>query len=329
MIGPGARRDVEAAAAALAEGEAGPHPAGVMALAGVVRATVPRIQIWGRKRPKVAREPARPGARRADHRLGFDFAALGRDARDGPPLGLDREHGAVLVEGGAQALGRAADGGRRLVGLGLAVARRIEAADGARPDAGDKVLDLLAVEGSRIELMLAGRLDPALELGHARLVVAQHQVAALDPFDVGLDLGLEAAPDAVALHHQRDLGRVAALLAHEAPVAARLLARHRALLAHHGGHAALGQVVRGRTPDDAATDDDDLGRFSHRTSPRVARLLQGSSSSPDTGGVSGTRSRMRWKAARSGALRHGGEQPLRAFRAPTPLGDGPRTKELV
>ena len=72
---------------------------------------------------------------------------------------------------------------------------------------------------------------------------------------------------AIAGEHQRHLGRVTALLAHETPVLPRLLAVHRRPL--HDGHAQPppGQEIGSRATDDSRSDHDDVCVPLHRARP--------------------------------------------------------------
>src|SRR5262249_42697938 len=78
------------------------------------------------------------------------------------------------------------------------------------------------------------------------------------PVDRRAQLRLQPPPDAVGLHHERDLERVAALLADEPPVAPRLLARHLAPLQEERRESPAGGGVGGGAPDDPAADDHDI-----------------------------------------------------------------------
>jgi len=96
------------------------------------------------------------------------------------------------------------------------------------------------------------------------MIGGQGQVAARHPLDVGAELGLEAAPDAIGLHHERELVGIPPLLADEAPVLARLLAVDRGTFRDGDAHAPPGEEVGGRAPDDPRADDDDVRFALHR-----------------------------------------------------------------
>jgi hypothetical protein len=196
----------------------------------------------------------------ADHRLAGDRAALGHHADHRAARRFQRPHGAVGQDPGAQALRRRGDRRRRLGRFGASVARRQQARLPAPPGPGQSPRDLGRGQQPAVDLMLPGDLEPVLEAGQLLVAVAEVEHAALMPADVGLQLPLQPAPDAQGFHDRRHLGRVAALLAHEAPVAARLLARDTALLAERDGYAPLGQEIGGRAADNAAADDHHLGR---------------------------------------------------------------------
>src|SRR5690606_35083304 len=72
-------------------------------------------------------------------------------------------------------------------------------------------------------------------------------------------LPLDVVPDLDRALDQRQFGRAATLLAQEAPVAARLLARYLPLLEDHDPQSLSGHAIRCRTANDASADDDDVG----------------------------------------------------------------------
>ena len=81
---------------------------------------------------------------------------------------------------------------------------------------------------------------------------------------VAFDRAVDAAPDAQRFDDERELARIAPLLAAEAPIAARLFAADMALLAQRHRDPFLRQEEGRRNADDAATDDDDIdarGKF--------------------------------------------------------------------
>ncbi len=75
---------------------------------------------------------------------------------------------------------------------------------------------------------------------------------------LGLGARVHALPQTQGLDGERDLGEIAPHLAAPAPIAARLLAGDRALLAERDRHASLRETERGGGADDAAADDDDV-----------------------------------------------------------------------
>src|SRR5438876_208499 len=99
----------------------------------------------------------------------------------------------------------------------------------------------------------------------------EREVAALDPFDVGAQLALQTAPEAVRLHHQRHLERIAPLLADEAPVLSRLLAGRGPALQDDDTRATTGEEVRGGAADDAGPHDDDVRVTLHDRRPSSAK----------------------------------------------------------
>src|SRR5262249_60729777 len=84
--------------------------------------------------------------------------------------------------------------------------------------------DLARTPEPSVETGLPRNPEPLLEQRHALRRRREREVTALDPLDIGVELPLETAPDAVRLHHERHLERIPPLLPHEPPVAARLLA---------------------------------------------------------------------------------------------------------
>ena len=115
------------------------------------------------------------------------------------------------------------DGGPRervggLLGIGVAVAGRVHAAHPVAGEARDDGAEVTRAEQARRQAELARDRQPRLEAGHAAVVGGEREVAALDPLDVGAQLARQAAPEAVRLHHERHLDRIAPLLADEAPV---------------------------------------------------------------------------------------------------------------
>ncbi len=71
-------------------------------------------------------------------------------------------------------------------------------------------------------------------------------------------------PQPVGLDHDRQLGRVAALLAHPAPVARGLLRRDAALFAQQHTLAVPRQKIRRHDANHAAADDDGVAGFRQR-----------------------------------------------------------------
>ena len=143
--------------------------------------------------------------------------------------------------------------------LGLAVARRVEGAGPGFCGAGQQARDLGAVDDPRVELVVAGMIEPAGEAREVVLVLGEiHDAAGAKP-GLGLDPLVHPLPQPQALDDQRDFAGVARHLAAPAPVAARLLAGDVALLAQHGRDAPLGEEQRGAGADDAAADDHDIG----------------------------------------------------------------------
>ena len=100
--------------------------------------------------------------------------------------------------------------------------------------------------------------EPGLVLRDLLRVVAQIGDAGRP--EPGLRLGqrIHPAPQPQAFHRQRQLAQIAPDGAAPAPVAARLLAADRPLLAQRHGDSAPRQEQRRANADDAAADDDDI-----------------------------------------------------------------------
>ena len=129
VIEGAARGDIEAAVAPLAEGHARrPHGAGRHGRRRRRARDRPAHPPLRQGEAEGAREPRRPRARRAHHPRGADLAALGRDARSPrrrgwstPSTAHPRWMLAPVGDGGAR------EGVGGLLGIGVAVARRVEA----------------------------------------------------------------------------------------------------------------------------------------------------------------------------------------------------------
>ena len=238
---------------------AGPQtPARVSGGAGVVRATVARTQRCGRRSPSGRITRGRPGPGGAHHGARAHRARLRPHSAHPAALGLDALDRAARVEARAVLDGRVRERLGRFDRLRVAVARRVETAEPGPCHPGQEAPDLARAHEARVHAKFARRAEPLLEESDALLGRGEREVAALDPLDVSPELLLETAPDAIGLHHQRDLGRVSSLLPDEPPVAARLLPRDLVPLHQHDTHAAAGKVVGRRAADDASADYDDV-----------------------------------------------------------------------
>jgi hypothetical protein len=145
-----------------------------------------------------------------------------------------------------------------LLGIGVPVARRVQAAEPAPGQPWDHRVEVPGAEQASVEPELAGDRQPRLEPRQLRLVGGQREIATLDPLDVGAELTLEALPEPVGLDDERQLDRVAPLLADEAPVLPRLLAGHGPALHDGDTRDPAREEVRGGTADDAGAHDDDV-----------------------------------------------------------------------
>ena len=169
---------------------------------------------------------------------------------------------------------RAREGVGGLLGIRVAVARRVHAAGPCPTETRDDTWEIARAEESRLEAEVSRNGQPLLEASHPRLVGREREIAALHPLDVGTELALEPAPQAIGLHHQRHLARIAALLADESPVLPRLLAGHGPALDDDDPGAAAREVVGARAADDPCADHDHVrvaldGAHGPYSAPRV------------------------------------------------------------
>ena len=125
------------------------------------------------------------------------------------------------------------------------------------------------------ELVGARMVEPRRALGHLGLVLDQVGDATDRVADILVQLRQQLLPEPCRLDHQGEFARIAALLADPAPVARRLLARHRPLLADHDPHAALGEEQRRADTRDAAADDDDIRLGRKRLASGLAAVARG------------------------------------------------------
>src|SRR5205823_4636009 len=208
---------------------------------------------------------------RAHHRRRADLAVLRDDAADGArprAHALDR---ALQMEARTVRDGGPREGVGGLLGIGVAVAGRVHAAHPVAGEAGNDGAEVTRAGQPRLQAELARDRQPRLEAGHAAVVGGEREVTALDPLDVGAQLARQAAPEAVRLHHERHLDRIAPLLADEAPVLSRLLAGHGPALEHDDARATAGEEIPGGAADNAGPDDDDVRVTLHRSAAIVGQ----------------------------------------------------------
>ena len=186
-------------------------------------------------------------------------------------------------------------------GFGAPVRGGVQGAFPAAGKAGKPLGKFAGRKHARVELVLFGQFQPVGEIGHAGIAVADIEHAALVEAGVLADLGIQGAPDAQAFHDQRNLLGRAALLAHETPVPAGLLARDPALLAEQDRDSLAGQEIGGRDADDAAAHDNDVDAFGQ--CGQVAGVGMGHGGSLGAG----------WQARHLG-IAAGAGQPLSAAR---------------
>src|SRR6185503_8701005 len=181
-----------------------------------------------------AAEKPRPDAGRADDGARSDTAMLSHDSGDAPCRVLDAAHGATADDARARARRAAGDRSPRPRRLRAPVARRVERAREALAG-GKDVLELAAGDDLRVEPVLARDVEPGSELREILVGLCEVESAALPEADILAKLRRQLLPEPEALHHERQLERCAALLAHPAPVAPRLLAGDAALLEQRDG----------------------------------------------------------------------------------------------
>ena len=110
-----------------------------------------------------AEEPA-PSAAREHDLVARDAALFGHYGRDPPALCFDAACGAVRHDGGAMPPRRLGYGRSRPLRLGLAVARGVEGAGPVARQTRHQLRRFGTGEDARVELILAGMLEPAFEL---------------------------------------------------------------------------------------------------------------------------------------------------------------------
>lgn len=146
-------------------------------------------------------QPPAGRARRDDHPLRADRAALGDDARHRTCRPLDAHHAAALEESRAPFHGARRERGRRAARFGLAVARRVQAAQRLALHAPHMLVDLRPIERARVQSVLFRNVQPLLERCPVLVIVRDVQTAALPPLEIEIQLAFQLLPDAHARHH--------------------------------------------------------------------------------------------------------------------------------
>ena len=174
---------------------------------------------------RVAREVRGPCPAREHDPVGSYLPVLGLHATHPAACRFDGADRAVLGDRHPEPVHRARQRRHRDERLPPPVARGQHPPDPPPLHAGNRLARLRRREHSRVELMLSCEFVPLFELGKLPLVLRQIHAAGCGEREVLLPglLG-ETPPDPVRLHHDRQLVPVPPLLAHPAPVAARLLA---------------------------------------------------------------------------------------------------------
>ncbi len=193
------------------------------------------------------------------HAVAGDRPALRHHAADATALGLHPAHRAVLQHHAPGPAHRRGDRRRGLLRLGPPVGGRVQRALHRHGQPGIQRGHLLLPDHARLHLVRPGLLQPGLVRRHRAIGLAQIADAALGEAGRRLHHLVQAPPDAQAFHAQRDLALVAPHHPRPAPVAARLLRAHLALLADHDGNALLRQEQRRGHADNAAADHHHAG----------------------------------------------------------------------
>jgi len=162
-----------------------------------------------------------------------------------------------IVAPSARAFG---DQRRRERGLALAVVDGVDAAEPRAPVRRDLRGGLLGAQHPRVDVELARGRAPALPLDELLRVAGRIEQAAAPEAEITANVRRHFVPQPERDAGERQLARIAVLLPAPAPVAARLLAADVALLEQRDRLSALREEIPGRRTDNAAADDDDVGR---------------------------------------------------------------------
>jgi hypothetical protein len=251
--------DVVAAVQTLAQAEAGRPQRGLGRPGDRGRPHHRAAHLQLRERhPEAATEQPRPGAAREHDGAAGGGAFLGNHAGDAAGGDIEAAHGAVGQHLAAEATHGGSDGRRRLLRLGTAIACGVERARPLARRARQQRGKLRARNAPRIQLVGAGVGEKLFMGGGTLLVLGEIDDPGLAEAGIAFDRAIDAAPNVQGFHDERQLARVAALLAAEAPIATRLLAGNGPLLAERDRDTLLRQEERRRRPDDPAADDDDV-----------------------------------------------------------------------
>ncbi len=209
--------------------------------------------------PRLPAKEPRPGAAGKHDPVAGDPPFL-RDHRGNPAArGFDAAHRAARQDRGTPAPRHLGDRGCGVLRLGLAVARRKEAAGPVAAEPRQQFGRLGAGQQTGVELVLPCMVEPGFELAQFGRGLRQIHDAGLAKAGLGLDPLVHPLPQPQALDDQRQFARIAPHLAAPAPIAARLLAGDVPLFAQRDGHPLFRQKQRGARPDDAAADNHDIG----------------------------------------------------------------------
>ncbi len=208
---------------------------------------------------KLVQEAGRPDAAAQDHLAGRDAALLGDDGRYRPARGFDPARGTALHDHAA-VLQDAPGNDRRGAGrVGDAVGWRPDPALPALPGGSTPLRRLRRRQHARLDALAAGKAappGPALDLGG---VVREVEQPAPAKTQILADVAGHVFPEVQRPRRQRQFPGIAVLLPAPAPVAARLLGPHAALLEQHDFLPGARQPVGRADADDARADDHDIG----------------------------------------------------------------------
>ena len=218
-----------------------------------------RARKW--RRSDTARQQYCPGIVSSDRR---------NDTPGVPALDIDLDDRLVFLDRRTRRPGGRRNRPCRKRRLRMSVGRRKQAATPVSCKLGNKLTYLSAVENARTQLKACRDLVTACHPFLVSFRLGGHEnPAGREPGGVLAETFGLLDPEPVCLGGKRNLGRVTALLAHEAPRTTRLFGCDRAALEHRHLEPALGEQPSGTASHDAAADDRDIDRLKGRCADRV------------------------------------------------------------